>query len=233
MINLSHDAEGVLQKMPERFTDRARKCFAIAIQEAGKLNHQTLSTEHILLGLIKEANGVAANVLKWQNINFEQVLLKVHEYLKPETDLVTMGKLPQSESLKKAVENSILSAKEMGHRYVGTEHLLIGLLANPEDNAAKILASLGCEISRIKQEIIDLLGPINNKQIDGAQPTEGQEVPLCLSRDLLRKIHLAALDRAAAIENDDLLKFAFLRLASDASVLESYSCTGATLREIA
>ena len=114
--------------MYERFTDRARKVMQLANQEAQRFNHEYIGTEHILLGLVKEGSGVAANVLKNLDIDLRKVRLEVEKLVKSGPDMVTMGKLPQTPRAKKVIEYAIEEARNLNHNYVGTEHLLLGLL---------------------------------------------------------------------------------------------------------
>ena len=114
--------------MYERFTDRARKVMELANQEAQRFNHEYIGTEHILLGLVKEGSGVAANVLKNLDIDLRKIRLEVEKIVQSGPDMVTMGKLPQTPRAKKVIEYSIEEARNLNHNYVGTEHLLLGLL---------------------------------------------------------------------------------------------------------
>src|SRR5438093_11219042 len=117
--------------MYERFTDRARKVMQLANQEAQRFNHEYIGTEHILLGLVKEGSGVAANVLKNLDIDLRKIRLEVEKVLQAGPDIVALGKqlLPP---LKKIIEFSIEEARNLNHNYVGTEHLLLGLLREQE-----------------------------------------------------------------------------------------------------
>src|SRR5579871_3255126 len=113
--------------MYERFTDRARKVMQLANQEAQRFNHEYIGTEHILLGLVKEGSGVAANVLKDLDIDLRKIRLEVEKIVRSRPD-VTPGKLPMTSRAKKVIEYSIEEARNLNHNYVGTEHLLLGLL---------------------------------------------------------------------------------------------------------
>src|SRR6266699_3470379 len=110
--------------MYERFTDRARKVMQLADQEARRLNHEYIGTEHILLGLVKEGSGVAANTLKNLDIDLRKIRLEIEKIVQSgPADMVTMGKLPQTPRAKKVVEFSIEEARKFNYNYVGTEHL--------------------------------------------------------------------------------------------------------------
>src|SRR3974377_582282 len=144
--------------MFERFTDRARKVMALANQEAQRFNHEYIGTEHILLGLVKEGSGVGATVLKNLDIDLRKVLLEDEKLVKSGPDMVTMGKLPQPPRAKKVIEYAIEEARNLGHNYVGTEHLLLGLLREKEGVAAQVLMNLGLKLEDVREEVLTLLG---------------------------------------------------------------------------
>src|SRR5476651_2012298 len=143
--------------MYERFTDRARKVMQLANQEAQRFNHEYIGTEHILLGLIKEGSGVAANVLKNLEIDLRKIRLEVEKIVQTGPDMVTMGKLPQTPRAKKVIEYSIEEARNLNHNYVGTEHLLLGLLREQEGVAAQVLMNLGLKLEDVREEVLNLL----------------------------------------------------------------------------
>jgi len=144
--------------MFERFTDRARKVMALANQEAQRFNHEYIGTEHILLGLVKEGSGVGANVLKNLEVDLRKVRLEVEKLVKSGPDMVTMGKLPQTPRAKKVIEYAIEEARSLNHNYVGTEHLLLGLLREHEGVAAQVLMNLGLKLEEVREEVLNLLG---------------------------------------------------------------------------
>ena len=144
--------------MFERFTDRARKVMALANQEAQRFNHEYIGTEHILLGLVKEGSGVGANVLKNLDVDLRKVRLEVEKLVKSGPDMVTMGKLPQTPRAKKVIEYAIEEARSLNHNYVGTEHLLLGLLREHEGVAAQVLMNLGLKLEEVREEVLNLLG---------------------------------------------------------------------------
>jgi len=144
--------------MFERFTDRARKVMALANQEAQRFNHEYIGTEHILLGLIKEGTGVGATVLKKMNVDLRKVRLEVEKMVKSGPEMVTMGKLPHTPRAKKVIEYAIEEARNLNHNYVGTEHLLLGLLREREGIAAKVLMNLGLKLEEVREEVLNLLG---------------------------------------------------------------------------
>lgn len=143
--------------MFERFTDRARKVMALANQEAQRLNHEYIGTEHILLGLVKEGSGVGANVLRNLDVDLRKVRLEVEKLVKAGPEMVTMGKLPQTPRAKKVIEYAIEEARSLNHNYVGTEHLLLGLCREKEGLAAQILEEFGVT-EQIVHDVYNLLG---------------------------------------------------------------------------
>src|SRR5947208_6811936 len=144
--------------MYERFTDRARKVMQLANQEGQRFNHEYIGTEHILLGLVKEGTGVAANVLKNLDIDLRKIRMEVEKIVQAGPDMVTMGKLPQTPRAKKVIEYSIEEARNLNHNYVGTEHLLLGLLREQEGVAAQVLMNLGLRLEDVREEVLNLLG---------------------------------------------------------------------------
>lgn len=154
--------------MYERFTDRARKVMQLANQEAQRFNHEYIGTEHILLGLVKEGSGVAANVLKNLDIDLRKIRLEVEKLVQSGPDMVTMGKLPQTPRAKKVIEYSMEEARNLNHNYVGTEHILLGLLREQEGVAAQVLMNLGLKLDDVREEVLNLLG-------HGMEGAEGPE----------------------------------------------------------
>jgi ATP-dependent Clp protease ATP-binding subunit ClpC len=144
--------------MYERFTDRARKVMQLANQEAQRFNHEYIGTEHILLGLVKEGSGVAANVLKNLEVDLRKIRIEVEKIVQTGPDMVTMGKLPQTPRAKKVIEYAMDEARNLNHNYVGTEHLLLGLLREQEGVAAQVLMNLGMKLEDVRDEVLNLLG---------------------------------------------------------------------------
>jgi len=144
--------------MFERFTDRARKVMALANQEAQRFNHEYIGTEHILLGLVKEGSGVGATVLKNLDVDIKKLRLEIEKLVKSGPEMVTMGKLPQTPRAKKVIEYAIEEARALNHNYVGTEHILLGLLRETEGIAAQVLMNLGLKLEDVRQEVLNLLG---------------------------------------------------------------------------
>jgi ATP-dependent Clp protease ATP-binding subunit ClpC len=162
--------------MFERLTDRARKVMALANQEAQRFNHEYIGTEHILLGLVKEGSGVGANVLKNLDIDLRKVRLEVEKLVKSGPEMVTMGKLPQTPRAKKVIEYAIEEARNLNHNYVGTEHLLLGLLREHDGVAAQVLMNLGLKLEEVREEVLNLLGAGADQERDEAPqaPSEPQ-----------------------------------------------------------
>ncbi len=156
--------------MYERFTDRARKVMQLANQECDRLNHEYVGTEHILLGLVKEGSGVASNVLRNLNMDLGTIRDEVMKIVQPgpeEVDipLKSLAKKPITPRGKQALEWAIQEAKNLQHNYVGTEHLLLGVLHVEEGIAAQIILNLGQTLESVKQGVLDLLGsPVKTEE---------------------------------------------------------------------
>ena len=162
--------------MYERFTDRARKVMQLANQEAQRFNHEYIGTEHILLGLVKEGSGVAANVLKNLDVDLRKIRLEVEKLVQSGPEMVTMGKLPQTPRAKKVIEYSMEEARNLNHNYVGTEHILLGLLREQEGVAAQVLMNLGLKLEDVRDEVLNLLGhDINDPPSRGGSEPGGGE----------------------------------------------------------
>jgi len=146
--------------MYERFTDRARKVMQLANQEAQRFIHEYIGTEHILLGIVKEGSGVAANVLKNLDMDLRKIRLEVEKIVQtgPGGVQVIMGRLPQTPRAKKVIEYAVEEARILNHNYVGTEHLLLGLLREQEGVAAQVLINLGVKLDEAREEVLNLLG---------------------------------------------------------------------------
>src|SRR5205809_458299 len=164
--------------MYERFTDRARKVMQLANQEAQRFNHEYIGTEHILLGLVKEGSGVAANVLKNLDIDLRKIRLEVEKIVQhgPGGEQVVMGRLPHTPRAKKVIEYSVEEARNLSHNYVGTEHLLLGLLREQEGVAAQVLMNLGLKLEDVREEVLNLLGHnMPNESESGGGGSGGSE----------------------------------------------------------
>jgi ATP-dependent Clp protease ATP-binding subunit ClpC len=142
--------------MFERFTDRARRVVVLAQEEARMLNHNYIGTEHILLGLIHEGEGVAAKALESMNISLEAVRNQVTEII-GRGQTAPAGHIPFTPRAKKVLELSLREALQLGHNYIGTEHILLGLIREGEGVAAQVLQKLGADLNRVRQQVIQLL----------------------------------------------------------------------------
>ncbi len=143
--------------MYERFTDRARKVVQLANQEAQRFNHESIGTEHILLSLVREGSGVAANVLNNLAVDPLQIRLEIEKIISSGPDMVTGGKLPLTPRAKRAIEYAMEEARNLNHNYVGSEHLLLGLLRETEGVAAQVLMNLGLRLKAVRSEILTIL----------------------------------------------------------------------------
>ncbi len=191
--------------MFERFTDRARRVVVLAQEEARMLNHNYIGTEHILLGLIHEGEGVAAKALESLGISLEAVRQQVEEII-GQGQQAPSGHIPFTPRAKKVLELSLREALQLGHNYIGTEHILLGLIREGEGVAAQVLVKLGADLNRVRQQVIQLLHGYQGKEPAGegkepagGGPRLGKRERARLMDDALGRI--AALDRRlAAIE---------------------------------
>lgn len=147
--------------MFERFTDRCRKVVAIANQEALSFGQECLQPEHMLLGLMKEGTGVGANALKNLSVDLSGVIREVEtlKHLVRKDAEPAKLKLPQSEQAKQVIVSAIKECRALGHNYVGTEHLLLGLLHDPNSLAVNVFMNLGVKTEDIRREILEILKP--------------------------------------------------------------------------
>ena len=149
--------------MFERFTDRARRVVVLAQEEARMLNHNYIGTEHILLGLIHEGEGVAAKSLESLHISLEGVRAQVEEII-GQGQQAPSGHIPFTPRAKKVLELSLREALQLGHNYIGTEHILLGLIREGEGVAAQVLVKLGADLNRVRQQVIQLLSGYQGKE---------------------------------------------------------------------
>ncbi|MFH0790726.1 MAG: ATP-dependent Clp protease ATP-binding subunit [Candidatus Omnitrophota bacterium] len=144
--------------MFNRFTERARKVIILAKEEARRFNHDYIGTEHILLGLIREAEGVAATVLEKMGLSLENIRLEIEKLVQPGPATQIIGDIPFTPRAKKALELAAEEARSLGHNYIGTEHLLLGLIREGEGVASQVLLNLGLDLNAVRNEILELLG---------------------------------------------------------------------------
>jgi ATP-dependent Clp protease ATP-binding subunit ClpC len=156
--------------MFERFTDRARRVVVLAQEEARMLNHAHIGTEHLLLGLVHEGQGVAARALESLNISLEAVRREVEEVI-GRGERPPSGHIPFTPRAKKVLELSLRESNQLGHQYIGTEHILLGLLREGEGVAAQVLVKMGADLNRVRQKVIELLHGHS-----GERPPSGRRV---------------------------------------------------------
>src|SRR3954469_23904766 len=149
--------------MFERFTDRARQVVVLAQEEARRLNHNYIGTEHLLLGLIHEGEGVAATALESLGVSLEAVRAQVEEII-GQGQQAPSGHIPFTPRAKKVLELSLREALQLGHNYIGTEHILLGLIREGEGVAAQVLVKLGADLNRVRQQVIQLLSGYQGKE---------------------------------------------------------------------
>jgi ATP-dependent Clp protease ATP-binding subunit ClpC len=199
--------------MFDRFTDRAKKVMNLARQEAQRFNHEYLGTEHILLGLVQEGSGVAANVLRNMNIDLAKIRTEVEKLVKTGPSMVTMGQLPFTPRAKKVLELSMEEAGNLGHNYIGTEHLLLGLIKENEGIAAKVLTNLGVKLEDVREEVLEFLGAEHGEEeeeeqteqpIGGQQGTSKSKTPAldAFGRDLTELAREGKLDAVIGRDNE-------------------------------
>ena len=159
--------------MFERFTDRARRVVVLAQEEARMLSHNYIGTEHILLGLIHEGEGVAAKALESLDISLEAVRAQVEEII-GQGQQAPSGHIPFTPRAKKVLELSLREALQLGHSYIGTEHILLGLIREGEGVAAQVLQKLGADLNRVRQQVIQLLSGFQGKEQAGSPGRHGR-----------------------------------------------------------
>jgi ATP-dependent Clp protease ATP-binding subunit ClpC len=193
--------------MFDRFTDRARKVMNLAKQEAQRLNHEYIGTEHILLGLVQEGSGVAANVLRNMNIDLKKIRTEIEKIVKGSPTMVTMGNLPFTPRAKKVLELALEEASQLGHNYIGTEHLLLGLIKENEGIAARVLLNLGVKLEDVREEVLEFLGA--DPRTEEEEPAQTEETAQtgaksktpalnAFGRDLTQLARENKLDRSSA-----------------------------------
>jgi ATP-dependent Clp protease ATP-binding subunit ClpC len=148
--------------MFERFTDRARRVVVYSQEEARELAHNYIGTEHILLGLIREGQGVAAKALEALGVDLEAVRRQVEEII-GQGQQAPSGHIPFTPRAKKVLELSLSEARELGHNYIGTEHLLLGLIREGEGVAALVLVRLDADLDRVREQVVQLLHAYQGK----------------------------------------------------------------------
>jgi hypothetical protein len=172
----------------QRFTDRARKVMQLANQEAIRYNHEYIGTEHILLGLVREGSGVAANVLKNLRIDGNKIRLEVESIIVAGPEVIPIPKLPQTPRAKKVLEFACDEARQLNHNYVGTEHLLLGLLRESGGVAAQVLLNLGLSLPALRGAILEIVGPPAGPPVAASAAATALSVPLGKAVTLLDEL---------------------------------------------
>jgi ATP-dependent Clp protease ATP-binding subunit ClpC len=214
--------------MYERFTDRTIKVMQLANEEAHRLNHEYIGTEHLLLGLVKLGSGVADQVLKNLQIEPRKIRTEIEKIVQFGPDPVMMGKLPQTPRAKKVIEYAILEARNLKHNYVGTKHLLLGLMREQDGVAAQVLVNLGLTLEDARDEVLRLLGHSvktrseRDKRKPDAAPKEDAwkemnlpETAVLALGELDQQIEQLTKEKEEAVAASDFEKAAILRDKSD------------------
>jgi ATP-dependent Clp protease ATP-binding subunit ClpC len=198
--------------MFERFTDRARRVVVLAQDEATRLRHNHIGTEHLLLGLIHEGEGVAAKALEELGISLDAVRQQVEEIVGRGKDAPS-GHIPFTPRAKKALELSLREALQLGHDYIGTEHILLGLIREGDGVAAQVLVALGADLNRVRQQVIQVL---HGHQAEGQErlgirlpgssaqleDIVGRQTKAIMSRLSAIDARLAAIERHLGIDHE-------------------------------
>jgi ATP-dependent Clp protease ATP-binding subunit ClpA len=200
--------------MFERFTDRARRVVVLAQEEARLLNHNYIGTEHVLLGLIHEGQGVAAMSLESLGFSLQAVRAQVEEIV-GQGQSAPVGHIPFTPRAKKVLELSLREALQLGHNYIGTEHILLGLIREGEGVAAQILVKLGADLSRVRQQVIQVLSSYAGGKATAEEAGARTRLVRMTVPEELRQaeVELAQVrrDKEAAIEAQDFEQAATLR----------------------
>jgi ATP-dependent Clp protease ATP-binding subunit ClpC len=180
--------------MNDRFTERVKKVLFLARDEAGRLQHDYIGTEHFLLGIVREGEGIAAKVLQNLGLSFEQIQQAIEKMVAPSGGTLTIGEIPFTPRAKRVLELSVEEARLLGHNYIGTEHLLLGLIREGEGVAARVLIELGADRKRVREETLKLLGGIGSSP--RSQRKEKRETPALdqFGRDLTQLAQESKLD---------------------------------------
>jgi len=191
--------------MFERFTDRARRAMVLAQEQARMLNHDYIGTEHILLGLL-EAEGVAAKALESLGISLDAVRQQLEEII-GQGQQAPPEHIPFTPRAKKVLELSLRESQQLGHNYIGTEHILLGLIRESKGVAAQVLVKLGADLNRVRQQVIQLLHGHHSTDVIGGGSQRGKQARARLLDDALARIddldrRLAAIERWAGLRPD-------------------------------
>ena len=189
--------------MFNRFTERARKIILLAKEEAKRFNHDYIGTEHILLGLIREGEGVAAAVLASLGLGPDKIRFEIEKLVQPGPATIVSGDIPFTPKAKKVIELAMDEARNLGHNYIGTEHLLLGLVREGEGIASQVLVNLGLDLDKVRMEVMNLLG----SSVPGYSPTQrtrkGKTMALdAFGRDLTKLAKENKLDPVIGRKNE-------------------------------
>jgi ATP-dependent Clp protease ATP-binding subunit ClpA len=201
--------------MFQRFTDRARRVVVLAQEEARRLDHNYIGTEHILLGLISEGEGVAARALNSIGISLDAVRQQVEEII-GRGQQEPPGHIPFTPRAKKVLELSLRESKQLGHNYIGTEHILLGLIREGNGVAAQVLVKLGADLKRVRQQVIQLLhghaaeepGPVVEQRLTAIEQRVGIGPD---TSDLDEQIEVVRTEKEAAVDAQDFEQAVSLR----------------------
>ncbi|HEX5053775.1 MAG TPA: Clp protease N-terminal domain-containing protein [Planctomycetota bacterium] len=203
----------------DRFSDRAKMVMILAGQAARKLNHGYIGTEHLLLGLVQEGSGVAANVLAAMTVDLAKIRREVERIVKVGPSMVAMGRLPLTPRAKTVLDLSREEASELGHDHIGTEHLLLGLIGENEGIAAQVLLNLGVDLDRVRKQVCEFLGTARER----GPRSSGR---LATIQRLLRRHAMRHPGRDAEVPTSDPMRVtrgsAFVLLPHNASFDELY-----------
>jgi ATP-dependent Clp protease ATP-binding subunit ClpA len=230
----------MLCEMFERFTERARQVVVLSQEEARTLRHDYIGTEHILLGLLRERDGIAAQALGRVGITLEPVRARVVRIVGSGDEPVTRGQVPFTPRAKKVLELALREAVGLGHDYIGTEHILLGLLREQEGIGAEILMGLDADPKRLREIVLELIGQTPPELRAGAQrphrpgrTLRGGSIHVEVGMDVQRLLMSAAArsldERREQIELEDLL-IALTQLPSTAPLLEALGVDEPTMR---
>ncbi|NOX96813.1 MAG: ATP-dependent Clp protease ATP-binding subunit, partial [Nitrospirae bacterium] len=189
--------------MFDRFTERARRVIVLARQEAGRLNNDYIGVEHLLLGLIKMGEGLAIDILRGLGIDLDSLRLEVEKIVKSGPSTLTVGEIPFTPRSKKVLELAVDEARNLGHNYVGTEHLLLGLIREREGVAARVLESMGVDIEKAREKTMEFLGGMSSLS-KGLSPSKKSKTPAldAFGRDLTELAREDKLDPVIGREDE-------------------------------
>ena len=190
--------------MHDKFTERVRKVIYLAREEAARLQHDYIGTEHLLLGVIREGEGIAATVLNNLGLDLDRIRQEVENMVSASGGTMTIGEIPFTPRAKRVLELAVEEARSLGHNYVGTEHLLLGLIREGEGVAAKVLLELGVDRKRVREETLKLLGGTPSSSASGTEREERPETPALnqFGRDLTHLAREGKLDPVIGREKE-------------------------------